>query len=299
MVKLKEESYSIPIENVSMVIRVENYHTSNLLYQVEEKLILKHQNELISLLDLQGVLYKSTNRNLTNDINIVIVSGEDFKYGIIVDEILDIEEIVVRKLSKHFNTTNTFMGVTNIGTNGLALILNLSAIAKLSNLRTIDDELEVNVQPIPLFKNETHFMQFNLKNCKNYAISLNTVYRLEEFSADAIESSGDISLIRYRGEVMPIIFIEQQLSLNKTTQSLSENYPEKLKVIVINQKSKKFGIVVDEILDIGSTTTPLNGQNIDREGIIGTVFIGDKTITVLDTEFLTDTFIPFKLALAA
>jgi two-component system chemotaxis sensor kinase CheA len=67
-----------------------------------------------------------------------------------------------------------------------------------------------------------------------------------------------------------------------------------MKVIVVNSQNKNFGIVVDEILDIGMSAETLNTQNIDRSEFVGTIFIDDRTVTIVDVPFLINNYIKFE-----
>jgi two-component system chemotaxis sensor kinase CheA len=138
------------------------------------------------------------------------------------------------------------------------------------------------------------FMQFNLLHSENYSLPLDVVSRLEEIPTSSVEYSGSIPLVRYRGDVMPLIFIERQLGFCSAGEVLTEVYPDILNVVVINLHNKKIGLVVDEILDIGLTTDVMNTRNIDRDGVLGTIFIGEKTVTVLDASFIVDNNIKFE-----
>ncbi|MDD4976240.1 MAG: chemotaxis protein CheW, partial [Bacteriovorax sp.] len=298
MIRSGDSIYSIPLDEVAEVVRLEDYADSKILHSIERSLILSHHDELLPLVDLNQVLYKKGHNDQFDIMNIVIVRGDGYKYGIIVDEIMDIEEIVVKKMSPHLKNAKCFMGITFIGHGALALILNLLSIAEMSHIKC--GEIETNDLDIANISHadEMEFMQFNLNKSHNYAFPLQVVNRLEEIATSEIEFCGSIPLVRYRDEPMPLLFIERQLKLCAVSDSLTEFYPEILNVIVVNLRNKRFGIVVDEILDIGTTSELLDTQNIDRVGFIGTVLIDNKTVTILDIHFLVDNYLKFEMELS-
>lgn len=55
--------------------------------------------------------------------NIVILNAEDHCFGIVVDQILDTEEIVVKPLSNSLKALSLFGGATIMGDGKVALIL--------------------------------------------------------------------------------------------------------------------------------------------------------------------------------
>ena len=186
------------------------------------------------------------------------------------------------------------MGVTFLGHGALALILNLAAIAEKSHIKNSEEtKIQLNLEAQAKVEIQD-FMLFNMKKSKNYSFPLHVVNRLEEISTGEIEYAGAVPLVRYRGDTMPLLFIERQLELCPVDISLMDYYPVVLKVIVVDMHNKHYGIVVDEILDIGTTSDQLNTHNIDREGFIGTIFIEDKTSTILDVHFLVNNYIKFE-----
>jgi two-component system chemotaxis sensor kinase CheA len=295
MIKFCGSIYSVPLDQVAEVVSLEDFKESKVLHNIEDSLILRHHDELLPLVDLSKVIAKDNHIDQENVLKIVIVKSEGFKYGIIVDEIMDIEEIVVKKMSEQLKNSEYFMGVTFIGRGELALILDLAMIAKKAEIHhteTLSTDNKYIKEVVQ--NNDMEFMQFNFRNSKNYAFPLVAVNRLEEIQTADIEFSGAIPLVRYRDDSLPLLFIERQLNMCAETDSLVSYYPELVKVIVINLHNKIFGIVVDEILDIGTTSEQVQTDSIDREGFLGTIFIGNNTVTILDVNFLVEHYLEFE-----
>jgi two-component system chemotaxis sensor kinase CheA len=299
MIKFGSAVYSIPLDAVAEVVCLEEFKDSKVLHHIENSLILRHHEELLPLVDLAKAISSEGNTAQENVLNVVIVKSEGFKFGIIVDEILDIQEIVVKKMSAQLKVADYFMGVTFIGHGELALILDLAMIAKKFEIKHIENSATSSQYLSEAIQTENmEFMQFNFKNSKNYAFPLVAVNRLEEIKTMEIEFSGAIPLVRYRDESLPLLFIERQLKLCSTTDSLITSYPDVLKVIVVNLHNKIFGIVVDQILDIGITNAQIETDSVDREGFLGTIFIADKTVTILDVSYLIENYLDFEHAAA-
>jgi two-component system chemotaxis sensor kinase CheA len=294
MIKSDDAIFSIPLDEVGEVIRLEDYQNCKVLHDVEGCLLLSHHFQLLPLVDLSKVLHGKNRYHQMDVMNIVLVRGDGFKFGIIVDEILDIEEIVVKKMSQHLKNANCFLGITFIGHGALALILNLQAIGEKAHVKFDDEVGMVTHLPAKKIVDMQEFMQFNFHQTKNYAFSLHLVNRLEEVSSQDIEFSGAMPIVRYRGVVMPLLFIERQLGLCSVNKSIMELYPTIVKVIVVDLHNKKFGIVVDEILDIGLTPSDIVTENVDRAGFIGTIFIAEKSVTVIDVHYLIDHYVEFE-----
>ena len=63
-------------------------------------------------------------------INIVVLQAEDRQFGLIVDEITDTEEIVVKPLGKQLKGISAFSGATIMGDGRVALILDVPGLAQ-------------------------------------------------------------------------------------------------------------------------------------------------------------------------
>jgi two-component system chemotaxis sensor kinase CheA len=294
MIKSKDSTFSIPLDDVAEVIRLEDYKENKIFHNIENSLILSHQDELLPLVDLNQILNNQKHYDQFEVMNIVVVRSEGYKYGIIVDEIMDIEEIVVKKMSNLLKEANCFLGITFIGHGALALILNLVSIAEKSHIKSSEHKEHIRHSDEEVDFDKMEFIQFNLRKSTNYAFPLNVVNRLEEIEATDVEFSGAIPLIRYRDSMMPLLFVERQLKMCSSKESLLDFYPGVMKVIVVNSQNKNFGIVVDEILDIGMSAETLNTQNIDRSEFVGTIFIDDRTVTIVDVPFLINNYIKFE-----
>ena len=66
--------------------------------------------------------------------NIVVLQADDRQFGLVVDEINDTEEIVVKPLGKQLKGISTFAGATIMGDGRVALILDVLGLAQRANV---------------------------------------------------------------------------------------------------------------------------------------------------------------------
>jgi hypothetical protein len=67
-------------------------------------------------------------------INIVVLQADDQQFGLVVDEINDTEEIVVKPLGKQLKSINLFAGATIMGDGKVALILDVLGLAQCAHV---------------------------------------------------------------------------------------------------------------------------------------------------------------------
>jgi two-component system chemotaxis sensor kinase CheA len=75
------------------------------------------------------------------------------------------------------------------------------------------------------------------------AIPLSSVSRLEEIRSDAIEKTGRQQVVQYRGEIMPLV------SLNDYGQVEPDEHGA-ISLVVYNDGRRNIGVVVGRIVDI-------------------------------------------------
>jgi len=242
------------------------------------------RGDLVPIVRLNEVLKIGSEDSRNKDfLNIIVLKAEGKTYGLIVDSILDTQEIVVKPLDKKLKNVNYYAGSTIMGDGRVALIIDAFGFYNQVDNKAADQAQE-QVREEQVASNDYESMEvvlFTLEDHRVYGIPLSLINRLEEFDPGSIECVGEQSLIRYRGHSMPLINIEDILNL-KGKRQLAEARSDKVNCIVTNIAGFSFGFIVKEIMDIALTDSPIETDTIDRQGLLGTVYINEKLITILD-----------------
>lgn len=320
IVKSNDESFAIPQLNLVELVRLETDEDKKLIEKVQSSEFLRLRGNLTPVFRLNDVLsldevnertkkllssldtnlsQVNSNQNNQNSNqleyldseNIVILSAEGHDFGIIVDEILDTEEIVVKPLNNAFKNLSIFGGATIMGDGKVALILDaLGFLNQFSSNREKRAEEVKNMQSASNLENigeEQENILFRLNDDRIYAVPLSLVTRLEEFSKSKIELTGKQPIVRYLDAPMPLINVEKTLRLG-VESLIEEKETAQLPCIVTTIRNKNYGIIVKEIMDISIDNVTIDATAVDREGILGTVFISDRTVSLLDLYKIID-----------
>src|SRR5207247_6513974 len=62
-------------------------------------------------------------------VNVVVLQGDGFKFGLVVDDVNDMQEIVVKPLGRHVRGIPLFAGATITGSGRVVLILDILSLA--------------------------------------------------------------------------------------------------------------------------------------------------------------------------
>jgi chemotaxis protein histidine kinase CheA len=221
----------------------------------------------------------------TQNVNIVVLRADDRQFGLMVDEINDTEEIVVKPLSKQLKSINTYAGATIMGDGKVALILDVMGLAQRANVvnevrdRAVTEQDGAQTVAADAGNQRNAVLLFQYGESGRMAIDLSLVARLEEFSRDAVEVAADQEVVQYRGQIMPLIRVSEVLESKH--RKAAEDGQESLHVVVYSEQGRSVGLVVDRILDIVEASFVMQRQ-AGRVGVLGSAVIQKRVTDILD-----------------
>jgi two-component system chemotaxis sensor kinase CheA len=147
-------------------------------------------------------------------VNIVVLQADERQFGLVVDEINDTEEIVVKPLGKQLKGIKTFAGSTIMGDGRVALILDVLGVAQTSNVVSESRERALSDKDKHVASTGGERQTMLLFQCGvdgRMAMDLSLVARLEEFKPEMVECAGDAQVVQYRGQIMPLLRVSDVL----------------------------------------------------------------------------------------
>jgi chemotaxis signal transduction protein len=219
------------------------------------------------------------------NVNIVVLRADDRQFGLVVDEINDSEEIVVKPLGKQLKGLSCYAGACIMGDGRVALILDVMGLAQQANV--IDEArarsvAEENRQAIADASKQT-FLLFAGPDDSRMAVPLATVARLEELPVTDAETAGTQWVTQYRGQILPLVNLEVALTERRRKKrekpAQASNAP--LQVVVCNHEGRLVGLMVERILDIVKDTAELKYPPT-RAGVLHSAVIQGKVTELLD-----------------
>src|SRR5262249_11696955 len=131
------ERYAIPQVCLLELVRLEADQAASKIERVHGALVHRLRGRLLPLVFLGQALaaeQASAAANGKGTINIVVLQANDQQFGLVVDEIKDTEEIVVKPLGKQLKGVSAFAGATIMGDGKVALILDAVGLAQRSSV---------------------------------------------------------------------------------------------------------------------------------------------------------------------
>jgi two-component system, chemotaxis family, sensor kinase CheA len=226
--------------------------------------------------------------NAASDVNIMVLKAGKFRYGLIVDELFDIEEIVVKPLSNYLKNCRCFAGATIMGDGRVAMILDASGImqhAKLSfsDLDALNDKIETEVAEEAGVTRQSVIL-FNIAPEELFAIPLASVLRLEKINNRDIETVGSREFLPYRGKGLPLLRLENHLPIGCSTSDNDHSF-----LIIpkgFEQGEATVGIVVTEIVDTLEVNVRLQDTLSDYPGVDGSALVNQHMTVFINAQGL-------------
>jgi two-component system chemotaxis sensor kinase CheA len=281
------ERFAIPQIKLVQLVRVENTGDGDRVEYLSGRPMYRLRGELLPLVVLREILEPAAPRvRLTEAVNIVVLNAEGSCFGLVVDEILDTADIVVKPLSQFLKGLAIFSGATIMGDGACSLILDVTGIAEVASIenRGRRDEafMDIGRHEKRIHSDAQEFLLFRTAMPAPHAIPLCLVHRLEEFPRDAVEFSGDQRVIRYRGSILPLLSIDRCLGYGAREGEAADLKADQLPTIVVQRSGRQFGLVVHEILDVLLVDGVIDDSVRDRPGVLGNLVHERNVIVVVD-----------------
>jgi two-component system chemotaxis sensor kinase CheA len=288
------DRYAIPQVSLLELVRLEGEQVRTGVESVNGCPVYRLRGRLLPLVYLSHELQTEANpaQDRPNDpaqpkaiesdsVNIVVLCADDRQFGLVVDEINDTEEIVVKPLSKQLKSVNTYAGATIMGDGNVALILDVMGLAQRAKVvgeihnRAVGELEESGSSKPGEQAQRSALLLFQHGETGRMAVDLSVVARLEEFPRDSVEVAADREVVQYRGQIMPLLRVSEALGSHRG------NEVESLQVVVYSGQGRSVGLVVDRILDIVEGSYVMRPQS-GRTGVMGSAVIQQKVTDILD-----------------
>ncbi len=271
------ESFAIPQLGVVELVRLAEEDRGRIEW-IHDRPVFRLRDRLLPLVQLSEIL-ELENRSLRDceEVNIVVVQVGEEQFGLVVNEVFDTEEIVVKPVGRLLKELGVYQGTTILGDGRVIMILDVTGIASrfggLSNGVEEADSADATDVRSGHESTTTSLLLFDPGDGSQMAVPLSLVARLEEVPSEAIERAGNQLVVQYRGDLLPL------LAISGTGQAEGAEIQP---VIVFTEGRNSMGLLVREIKDVLEESLVIRMQR-GRPGIAGTAIVDGAATEVIDT----------------
>ncbi|HCD34743.1 MAG TPA: hypothetical protein DER01_20205 [Phycisphaerales bacterium] len=124
IVGIADETYAVPLPNLLEIVRPD----PNEISTIQGQPVMRLRDRVIPLVDLSRRFGKDNNRKLAPFA--LVVGMVDNSVGLLVNELIGQQEVVIKPLDDLFDSTNAVSGATVREDGGVSLILDVAALVK-------------------------------------------------------------------------------------------------------------------------------------------------------------------------
>ncbi len=283
------DRYAIPQVSLLELVRLEGEQLRGGIELVNGAPVHRLRGQLLPLLYLARELgtddlpaRAAENGLQPGGVNIVVLRADDRQFGLVVDEVNETEEIVVKPLSQPLKNINTFAGATIMGDGRIALILDVVGLAQRADVvgegqgRALAEERKPAENKQAATRRQVLLCQYGEDG--QVAIDLSAVGRLEQFPVHRIEIADDREAVQYRGQIMPLLRVSDLLQGKHRPAPREQAL---VHVVVYADRGRNVGLVVDRILDIVDEAFRVERQT-GRRGVLGSAVIQKRITDIVD-----------------
>lgn len=260
-VKIKNETYGVPQDTISRVIKVTQDNYSKWIKEAPGGgfSLLLENHALLPLYSLSYLLGELNREAAYQEIsqfseclNVLVMESKKFgHFALLVDEVLDVEDAVVKPLVPALKNLSLFLGGTFLPDAQVGLILDVDGLAQKLDLKKRQSSGNADRDSVEKLENQV--LAFKLTGDNLFAIPEKVVFRIEVMAARHLSFNNNQILMPYRDQkllhVLPLAFWlnpEKELVRVQTLNALSEE----MSLIVFAWHDQFVGLIVEEVLDI-------------------------------------------------
>jgi len=251
VVRCGSHFFAIPQTNLTGLVQIHSSPDARGIEMVHGTPVYRRRNKLLPIVELSQLLAIESDGH---DPHIVVLQLGDLEYGLVVDEIIDTQQIVVKPLDTRLRELGIYAGCTILGDGLVALILDAAGIAL--HARVIQQS---SALPKAKRKEEgasacnERYLLTRSADGGQIAIPFDAVHRIEQIAADAIEIANGQEVVQLRGNVVPLVDITitppERCNgwLKRDPRSMGGN---PMQIIVCCDQGRHIGLISGEVHDI-------------------------------------------------
>lgn len=276
-------NYALPQINVDEIVHPGEEYP---IRTMGDARVLELRGQLLPVIDLSELLGHPPKESAKHETFVVVLRLDHFTYGLIVNEIISNEEIVVKPLGRHLRSVSFYSGATILGQGEIAMILDPNSMAQgrisasqiaLSSTKPPEANLgDGNTQRVLIFQeSEGEFL----------AIHLTRVMRVESVSSDDIERIGPMECLRKNHDsTLRLVQLSEILPIHPTAERKKEFF-----LIVPRPPFDGIGIIASRIVDsLDLSDTQIDRATFQAKGLLGSAVLSDRLSLVLDLDAIAE-----------
>jgi two-component system chemotaxis sensor kinase CheA len=283
-VRCAEEIFLIPQNRILELVRFAPNEPNNGIEDFYGTPTFRLRDKLIPLLFLNEQLHlTSAPLKPKQKLFIAVLNFNGTLFGLVVEEVLNIQDIVIKPLGDLLRDMSNFAGATIMGNGEVALILDVDGIARQSGLI---ERLQTN----PIRQEERYVapvvemisvLLFEIPGLHKIALPLDAIDHIIKLDSAEIQQNGNREVVYFNEQLMDLVRLDKYVSGGvREAQAHHARAP----VLTCQYRDRLYGLVVKQVTDIIEVPAKLHELSTPQRGLNGCIIYNDQVINVLDLE---------------
>ena len=264
------QRFALPQHAVVEAVRAGGNH-ENKLQVVQGALLLTLRGRVVPVADLGQTLGRSRS-DIAEERLVVVMRIGVIMFGVLVDHVSDVQEIVIKPLGRSLSHLSIFSGNTILGDGSVVLILDPPALAQSIGFDIASSfsvaAIEESATPP---QESTRLILFRDGGATRKALPLSVISRIESVERSQISHADGVMVMQYQGKLMPLVLSDKEVA----------NFVGLRPVLVIGVGSEPMGILASEIVDVIEERLEIQIAGTSQ-GVIGSATVRGEPTEILD-----------------
>src|SRR5262249_43438351 len=152
-----------------------------------------------------------------SSVSFAVVKVGSQRFGLVVDQLLHTEEMVIKPMHPVLKPLRCFSGATIMGDGSVALILDIEGIARHAGVFSDTARQPAPAAPVDLSDRQT-ILLFRYGPREQFAVPLDMIRRIEEVPASRIEHVGDREFVTVKGQPVRVLRLDSHLRVSAAAE---------------------------------------------------------------------------------
>lgn len=290
VVRTSGKLFAIPQVNLEEIVRLDDEEISEGIEYVNSQPIYRLRSALLPLVYLHDVL--SYRDGIPDDASLrpahehaeggtltfAVVRVGDLRFGIVVDEAIGSEEIVVKPNHPLLHDLRCFVGSTILGDGSVALILDVNGVAQHAAVdRRFAEASQLESTARSSGVDLQRDLLLTVDGNDRFLVSLSLVARVVPIPRTALQHLGDVTMVEIGGHNVRVIMLDKHMG----TGSYPQDVEDYLLVLPRNFQHS-VGFLATRVLDIYEGPPPSETDLHDHRAVLGSCVIDGRLAVYLD-----------------
>ncbi len=291
LVRVQDQCYAIPQKDLEELVCLHPDQGQTRIESTLEQEVVRLRGRLLPLVRLSEVLDHPRPFDVKTRESIVrkhgaqaatlfaVVKVGQRRFGLIVDEILKNEEIVVKPMHGLLKPLTCFSGATILGDGQVALILNMEGIVHHAGVRFGEhvDHIEDHPSDEPSQRGESaQVLLFRYGAEEQFAVPLAMIRRLVMVDPEHIEQVGSREFLQVDGETTRLLRPDQVLPVSPAAPV----HP--LFLLLPKNIGRPLGLLATSIIDTDALPARIERDVLQADGVVGSAVLRGRMTMLLD-----------------